>query len=230
MVSGASDLLELTTGRTSPLSNVTEPLYLSDFAAGDSRALLRNAVAATPHVFQDEVEDAIIGWANGHPYWTQLLGQQAALSGATTPDAVDDLARGLVATEARNLPHVRRCLASAPAPVTSALDAVLRGDHLPFVRSDPRVAQLELLGVVANVSGRCEVRNRIYREALAMWRAPEPRAGRPGPAPLEPRAGRALPLRVFVSYAHVDEPLRIEFGKHLSVLERQGLVPRGTTG
>lgn len=224
VVSGAMDLLELTTGRTSPLSNVTEPLYLSDFAAGDSRALLRNAVAATPHLFKDEVEDAIIGWANGHPYWTQLLGQQVAISGAATPGAVDDIARDLVASEARNLPHVRRSLASAPAPVTSALDAVLRGEHLPFVRSDPRVAHLELLGVVANVSGRCEVRNRIYQEALAVWQAPQPRTARSTLPPFDLSAGRGLPLRVFVSYAHVDEPLRIEFGKHLSVLERQGLV------
>jgi hypothetical protein len=222
VVSGASDLLELTTGRTSPLSNVTEPLYLSDFTAGDSRALLRNAAGTTQHLFKDEVEDAIIGWANGHPYWTQLLGQQAKVSGATTSDAVDDIARNLVASEARNLPHIRRCLASAPAPVTSALDAVLSGENLPFVRSDPRVAHLELLGVVANVADRCEVRNRIYREALAMWRAPVPRVVRP--ASLGPPVERAAPLRVFVSYAHVDEPMRIELGKHLSVLEREGLV------
>lgn len=31
-------------------------------------------------------------------------------------------------------------------------------------------------------------------------------------------------ISVFVSYSHVDEPLRKELGKHLSVLERQGII------
>ena len=34
----------------------------------------------------------------------------------------------------------------------------------------------------------------------------------------------ASPVSVFVSYAHADEKLRKELGKHLSVLERQGLI------
>ncbi len=37
-----------------------------------------------------------------------------------------------------------------------------------------------------------------------------------------PRPSSAV--SVFVSYSHVDEQLRIELGKHLSILERQGLI------
>jgi hypothetical protein len=32
------------------------------------------------------------------------------------------------------------------------------------------------------------------------------------------------PLTVFFSYAHADEPLRDELGKHLHLMERQGLI------
>lgn len=224
VLAGANDLIDLTTGRNSPLSNVTESLYLSDFAGDESRRLLRQGFAMRGAPIPATVEDAVIGWTSGHPYWTQLLGQQACEASAATAEAVDDLARGLVAADGRNLPHVRRCLASLSAAATSVLDAVLSGETVSFVRSDGRVAQLELLGIVTNVSGRCAIRNRIYEEALAAWRSQTPPLGRACRSAAAPMAAPGHPLRVFVSYAHVDEPLRIELGKHLSVLERQGLV------
>lgn len=34
----------------------------------------------------------------------------------------------------------------------------------------------------------------------------------------------SAPLEVFISYAHEDEKLREELGKHLSLLQRNGVI------
>jgi len=45
-----------------------------------------------------------------------------------------------------------------------------------------------------------------------------------GPVSAGSQAVEAKAVSVFVSYSHVDEMLRKELGKHLSVLERQGII------
>jgi class 3 adenylate cyclase len=46
------------------------------------------------------------------------------------------------------------------------IDLVLKGNPVPFSRSDAAVAELELIGLVKNQQGRCAIRNRIYQEAI----------------------------------------------------------------
>jgi hypothetical protein len=82
VVAGATDLLELTTGRNSPLKNVTESVYLANLSQDDARSLLRAGFRAAGAVLTDAVETAIVNWSGGHPYWTQLLGRAAATRAA----------------------------------------------------------------------------------------------------------------------------------------------------
>jgi hypothetical protein len=218
VAAGSGDLLELTTGRNSPLRNVTETVYLSDLDAEEGRRLLSDGFAQSRQTLADGVAEAILGWTGGHPYWTQLLGRHAASVDNASSFDVDRIARALIASEDRNLPHLRRCLTTIPASASSALGAILEGNVVPFTRSDSHLAQLELLGIIRNDGGRAVMRNRLYDEALRGWRA---HTASPAASEVAKRGG---PARVFVSYAHADEALRLELGKHLSVLERQGLV------
>jgi TIR domain len=218
VLSGSTDLLELTTGHTSPLKNVTESVYLGDLSEEDVRGLLREGFRAVNATLTATVEATILKWGGGHPYWTQLLGGAAATAGAADAHEADRIALQLVEREERNLPHLRRVLDQAPRDFGATLDRLLSGESIPFRRHDPMVAGLELCGVLKDVSGRCSFRNRIYEEALRQWRADSPK----GKSAAAFRLRRSL--SVFVSYAHEDEKLRAELGKHLSVLERQGLI------
>jgi hypothetical protein len=217
VVAGSTDLLELTSGRNSPLKNVTESIYLADLGPEEARTLLQEGFGAAGVPLTEAVAGAILDWAGGHPYWTQLLGREAAGRGLTGADEVGRLAAELLETEDRSLPHLRQAIALLPETAAAAMRRILRGKDVPFRRSDPAVVRLELAGLVRAASGQCVLRNRIFEAALQRL---DPS---PGPAPT-----RAPPQRgsvsVFVSYAHADETLRRELGKHLSVLERQGLI------
>jgi TIR domain/AAA-like domain len=223
LLAGSSDLLELTTGRNSPLKNVTESIYLADFGPDESRRVLREGFQSMDAVLTPVVEEAILAWTSGHPYWTQLLGWNSAAEAAQTAEDVDRVTRQLLDREDRNLPHLRRGLAEATDASRRALDQILGVvEAPPFSRHDSAVAPLELLGIIKEVDGRCAVRNRLYEEVLHEWRPAAARA-RTTEA-WNPALRISQPLSVFVSYAHADETLRIELGKHLSVLERQGLI------
>lgn len=217
VVSGSTDLLELTAGHNSPLKNVTESLYLGDLGEEEARTLLREGFGGENVPLAPEVEETVLRWSGGHPYWTQLLGSAAAAGRVVEGVAAERVALELVEREDRNLPHVRRLLDQAPA-LAATVDRMLAGERVPFRRHEPAIAGLELSGVMKEVSGHCAFRNRIYAEALQRWRPTAP-AGR--------REVRGIPagsVSVFVSYAHADERLRAELGKHLCVLERQGLI------
>jgi sirohydrochlorin ferrochelatase len=199
---------------------VTESVYLADLSQEDARSLLRTGFKAAGVTLTEAVESAVLGWGSGHPYWTQLLGSMAAAVRATRAEEVEVVARDLLESEDRNLPHLRRTLSSAPAPLGTMVDRILRGEEVPFGRHDPTVAALELSGVVTEDAGRCAIRTRIYEEVLRQWRPGS--APRSGPAVSPPTPARSI--SVFVSYAHADERLRVELGKHLAALERQGLI------
>jgi hypothetical protein len=77
VVSGSTDLLELTAGHNSPLKNVTESVYLGDLGDEEARALLREGFREAGVLLTPAVESAILEWTSGHPYWTQLLGSAA---------------------------------------------------------------------------------------------------------------------------------------------------------
>jgi serine phosphatase RsbU (regulator of sigma subunit) len=166
LLAGATDMLELTTGRNSPLRNVTESIYLSDLSVTETQQLLttilgRSRVQSSPSVIR-QLHD----WTGGHPYWTQLLaGALRRPSGVFTEDRLASIIEGLLPNEDKNLPHVFKLLKDDQG-LWGVIDLLLNGSALAFSRANPAVARLELIGLVKNSDGHCAIRNRIYREVL----------------------------------------------------------------
>jgi serine phosphatase RsbU (regulator of sigma subunit) len=166
LLAGATDMLELTTGRNSPLANVTEKIYLGDLSLEESGQLLAEPFGCAGSRPFAKVNQRLHNWTSGHPYWTQLLA--ANLVGrplAPTEKAIKDVVEQLLRTEDRNLPHVIRLL-KADEALWSLVESLLDGVPLRFSRANAAIAKLELIGILKDQDGRCTIRNRIYQEAV----------------------------------------------------------------
>ena len=165
VVAGATDMLEIATGRNSPLKNVAETLYVGDLPVSDTERLVAEMFGAGSARSEALVE-TVHGWTGGHPYWTQRLGEALHREAAgLTETAVKDAVEHLLLTEDRNLPHIFRAL-EADQTLTGLVKMLLGGEPVDFRRADRAIARLELIGLAKNHGGRCVIRNRIYQEAL----------------------------------------------------------------
>ncbi len=164
LLAGATDMLGLATSKNSPLRNVSESIYLSDLSPAETEQLLVEVFGDAP---TKPITEHICKWTGGHPYWTQLLaGSLGGFRQAPPADAVRDIVEQLLQTEDKNLPHVFSLLENADKPLWDLVTSVLRGTVVSFSRSDAAVAELELMGLLKNLHGRCAIRNRIYQEAI----------------------------------------------------------------
>jgi hypothetical protein len=166
ILAGATDMLELTVGKNSPLWNVTQSIYLGDLAPAETEQLLSEAFGEERIQVFGEMNRHLHTWTEGHPYWTQLLAAtiQAQLHEATEASVANVVER-LLLTEDKNLPHVFHSL-QADKALWNMFEAVLEGAPLRFSRTDAAVAKLELIGVLKEREGRCAIRNRIYQQAM----------------------------------------------------------------
>jgi hypothetical protein len=165
LLAGATDMLELTTGRNSPLGNVTERIYLGDLSLSEIEQLLTQASGENSPPLS-EISRRLHMWTNGHPYWTQLLA--STLEGRPllpTEETIGETVQYLLRTEDRNLPHVIRAL-QADSALWSLVESLLDGLPLSFSRANSAIARLELIGILREQEGHCAIRNRIYREAI----------------------------------------------------------------
>jgi hypothetical protein len=166
LLAGATDMLELTTGKNSPLGNVTERVYLGDLSLPETEQLLVE-VFGDPNKFAFPQMTAYLHtWTNGHPYWTQLLA--ATLVGQPQPpteEAIRSVVGRLLRTEDKNLPHLIRSL-NADGALWKLVESLLNGVALSFSRANPVIAKLEMIGVLKDQDGRCMIRNKIYQEAM----------------------------------------------------------------
>jgi class 3 adenylate cyclase len=95
-----------------------------------------------------------------------LAGTLESRFNAPTAGIIRKIVDQLLETEDKNLPHVFRSLERAHSRLHNMIDLVLKGNPVPFSRSDAAVAELELIGLLKNQQGRCAIRNRIYQEAI----------------------------------------------------------------
>jgi stage II sporulation SpoE-like protein/AAA domain-containing protein/GAF domain-containing protein len=166
VVAGATDALEVATGRNSPLKNVAETLYLGDLSREETNQLVTEMFGESAAAADAGACRVMHAWTNGHPYWTQRLGsalhgRTGDLNEANVQAAVDQLLR----TEDRNLPYVFHAL-DADRTLRDLTTAMVAGTPIAFSRANGTIARLELLGLLKNEHGRCAIRNRIYKEAL----------------------------------------------------------------
>jgi hypothetical protein len=175
VLAGATDMLDLTKGRSSPLKNVADSLYLGDLSVAETEQLVAEVLgdALTPGL--RKTFQSLHAWTAGHPYWTQLLGEALGRAATELPEAAITVAvEQLLQTEDRNLPHVFRAL-DADGGLWDLVGALLAGAPISFTRSNHSIAKLELIGLLKNDNGRCRIRNRIYREALEQHPIRRPR-------------------------------------------------------
>jgi len=166
LLAGATDMLELTTGRNSPLGNVTEKIYLGDLSIAETEQLLTEAFGHMQVQPSTEISRQLHTWASGHPYWTQLL---AANLGTPVQEPTDELIKNIVEqllrTEDTNLPHLIKSLRADNA-LWILVESLLDGTPLFFSRANATIAKLELIGILKDQDGRCTIRNKIYEEAV----------------------------------------------------------------
>jgi len=166
LLAGAVDMLDLTVGRTSPLGNVTERIYLGDLSLVETEQLLAEVFSARELGLVPGISSEIHAWTSGHPYWTQLIA--AALDRQFRPSkemAIEKIVEELLRTEDRNLPHLMRVL-KADSALWRVAESLLSGPAFPFTRTNATIAKLELVGFLKDSDGLCRIRNRIYKEGL----------------------------------------------------------------
>lgn len=166
LLAGATDMLELTTGRNSPLGNVAERIYLGDLSLAETEQLLTEAPG---HIWArpcPEINRQLHTWASGHPYWTQLLAEKLeSQAQGPTDEMIKDIAEHLIRTEDTNLPYLMRSLKADNAQWI-LVEALLDGIPLYFSRANAAIAKLELIGILKDQDGHCTIRNKIYKEAV----------------------------------------------------------------
>jgi hypothetical protein len=214
VILGAHELRTVAGTRNSPLWNVAEKLYLSDFTRDQVAALL-GAVTSLRGAPARRAGDFLYHWTSGHPYWSQRLAAElAARCLPRDPEladlsAADQVVADLVKREDTNLPHLIELLDSEGDRLWTTIARVLDGP-VPFTRFDRDIAVLELLGAIVDDDGWCRVRNRIYEQVIArrLDRA-APMAGPIGardptfPSPTEgARMSNNATPTVFLSYTH----------------------------
>jgi len=166
VIAGATDMLEIATGRNSPLRNVAETLYVGDLAVSDTERLVSEMFGAESPARSGTLVETVHRWTGGHPYWTQRVGEALQREAAGLTDtAVAGAVEQLLLTEDRNLPHVFRALESDQT-LTDLVKVLVGGVPIAFTRANRAIARLELIGLLKNERGRCVIRNRIYQEAL----------------------------------------------------------------
>lgn len=166
LLAGATDMLELTTGKNSPLGNVTEKIYLGDLSLAETGELLNEVFGDTPMGASPEINRQLHTWTSGHPYWTQLLAAQLeAYEQGPTEERIRNIVEELLRSEATNLPHLIRSLRADNA-LWLFVESLLDGLPVSFSRANAAIARLEMIGILKDQGGNCIIRNRIYQEAM----------------------------------------------------------------
>ena len=165
---GAVDLHQLTSGMNSPL-NICEKIYLAD--------LEPQAVERIVSYFERlgipiaaKTADCVYELTSGHPYLTMRL---CALAHEMHPQEITPetiaAATEKMLTDDDNITHIIRQLEENPQ-ARRRMKSILDGHYYHFMRSDPLLAALEMIGAIAT-SQPCRVRNQLYERALRAYYA-----------------------------------------------------------
>ena len=142
IVAGATDMLDLAIGQNSPLKNVTETLYVEDLSRMETERLVGEMFDGRSPASHANLSGAVHRWTNGHPYWTQRVGEALYQHDADlTEDAIDGAVKQLLQTEDKNLPHVFRAL-DADRTLRDLLTALVGGTPITFSRANQEIARL----------------------------------------------------------------------------------------
>jgi hypothetical protein len=169
LLSGGSELLNLTMTAVSPFSNIASRVHLPDLSLGEVRQLMAYGFAGTP-VKASQVHQfaqAIYEQTHGHPYLTQRLAAQVdefATQAKTAPNPASVLrAREQVLHSDEHIGHLRNELED-PALLHSAFQILQH--KVPFNPLSLRQERLYLLGIVRDEEGIAVPRNELYARVV----------------------------------------------------------------
>lgn len=151
--------------RDSPF-NIARRVRLRDFTLEEVRFLITNLALSDDQA--DALSERVFHWTAGQPYLTHQI--CAFLSPNSTEIDVDNAVERLRKKDDENhMPPLLRRLNKDTIAI-EYLDRISRGVPLPFHPVEDEVqGRLELLGMIReDGDGNCTIRNRIYREAIAM--------------------------------------------------------------
>jgi hypothetical protein len=207
IIAGAFNPRELIQDDTVSNFNVDQRIPLDDFDLSQVTQLV--AHLDVPDDLTDAVARRVRDWTGGQPYLCQRLCLYLAESNesitASNVDAVVDHAVERFFQEDTH--HLTRIhdLTAEPDLLAYALRIVTEPrSRFSAALNDRHFRLAHIIGVVkAGSDGRCQVRNRIYRRALAEIEAP--RDTNPDEE-VQPQPQDEFQYDAFISYSHRDSP------------------------
>jgi len=190
LLSGGSELLNLTMTVVSPFNNIATKVYLSDLSLGEVKQLMAYGFAGTPikvslvHRFAEAVYEQ----THGHPYLTQRMAAHVAEFAAQKESLPDPacvvIARDEMMHSDEHIRHLRNELQD-PALLHSAFQTLQH--RVPFSLLSLRQEKLHLLGIIREQNGVAVPRNAIYAQVVGQM------AEETGIAQAEAPSARAAP-------------------------------------
>jgi hypothetical protein len=194
ILAGSIELYELAAVEVSPLSNISESLYMPDLTAAEAIGLIAEGMGdlGLPPDLSNQLGEAVYELVGGHPYLTQQLGEMletACQKESPSADVVSKLGHtALVDTPLVH--HLRHALNELK--LWAVIPALLSGE-VQHSRHDVEMALLELLGLATEREGCWAVRNIFFEQILNDWQGGVrklkqlPRAGNSSPSQLYTR-------------------------------------------
>jgi hypothetical protein len=169
LVTGGSELLNLSMTVVSPFSNITTSVYLPDLTLSEVKQLMAYGFSGTTlkvGLIQDLAE-AVYEQTHGHPYLTQrmaaYLADYAAQEKSLPEPSWVIKARHEMLNTDENIHHVHKMLQD-PALLDAAFQIVQQ--PTPFRHLSLRHEKLFLLGIIRTQNGMALPRNSLYAQAV----------------------------------------------------------------
>jgi len=169
LLTGGSELLNLTMTVVSPFSNIATRIYLPDLTLAEVKQLIAYGFSGTKMKVGliHDLGEAIYEQTHGHPYLTQRMAayvdEYAAQEGKEPQPSFVAQARDTIIAQDENIRHIAKDLQD-PA----LLDATFRITQTPtpFKRLSSRQERLHLLGIIREQDGVAALSNRLYAQVV----------------------------------------------------------------
>ncbi|MBC7262218.1 MAG: AAA-like domain-containing protein, partial [Chloroflexi bacterium] len=169
LLSGGSELLNLSMTMVSPFSNIATSIYLPDLTLGEVKQLIACGLSGTPLKIGmvQELAEAIYEQTHGHPYLTQRMAAHIAdyaqLEDSLPEPSWVSKARLEMLSNDENIRHIHKALQD-PALLDAAFQTIQQ--PTPFRHLSLRHEKLFLLGIIRTENGIALPHNSLYAHAV----------------------------------------------------------------
>ncbi|MCK4763327.1 MAG: AAA-like domain-containing protein [Candidatus Aminicenantes bacterium] len=166
VITGSVDLIEKTTGPTSPF-NIAKLLYLKDFSHGHSENLINRSFKKLNINIEHKAKNKLVSRISGHPQMLQhacyILVDRAGkpnvtITGKEVKEAIDEL---MVLNS--NLDTLKQNIINNKI-LESLLRDILNGKRRKFYPY--KEFAISGVGAITNKKSNCAIRNKVYRKCI----------------------------------------------------------------